>query len=296
MPRTASTFLQKQLFPKVEGFTFYGIETTHYSEAFQHLLYQDDSLFNTSAFAQIADKIRSHDAILSNELFVGQSVYLNSTTRSRTARRLKHFFPDAEIVLLLRNQVSLLQSLYAIGVYSGYTSKPEGFIRFPDIESTVENPMYPTFTEVENTESYKYSSLIELYQSLFTKVHTSLFEDFKANPAAFTERLCDKLNLKKTIIQTPEKLVNKSLSARQIRLNRTLNQFKPLLSKSRFGSWLFGVKLRFIEHQMGGEKPFRFSPDLTEKIKHTYRDENRKLAEVIPELRDSDRFKSDYLY
>src|SRR5690554_2825265 len=109
MPRTASTFLQREFFPHVSNFEFYGVDRTQYSEVFQKILYQDDSCFNADEVAAALKPISNKDAILSNELFVGQSLYLHSTNRSRTARRLKQFFPDAEIVLMLRNQLSLLE-------------------------------------------------------------------------------------------------------------------------------------------------------------------------------------------
>lgn len=295
MPRTASTFLQREFFPKVNGFTFYGVDTTHYSDAFERLLYQDDSLFSKVEFEKTATEIRSKNTIISNELFVGQSLYLNSTNRSRTARRLRQFFPEAEIVLLIRNQVSLLQSLYTIGIYGGHTCTPEEFIRFSDGKSTIENPLYPTFAEAESTESYKYSVLIGLYQSLFTKVHVFLFEDFKPNPAAFAERLCIELNLEKVEITAPKNKVNRSLSARQIKLIHRLNRFEPLINRGRFGRWFFGAQLRFIEHRKGGKKPFVFSPELQKKLKNTFREDNRKLGEILPDLNDSGRFDSEYL-
>lgn len=295
MPRTASTFLQREFFPKVSGFTFYGVETTQYSDPFQRLLYQDDSLFDVSEFEKTAAKIRSHNAILSNELFVGQSLYLNSTNRTRTARRLQQFFPDAEIVVLLRNQVSLLQSLYAIGVYSGHTCSPQDFIRFSDVESNAEKPLYSTFAEAENTESYKFSHLITLYQSLFPKVHVLLFEDFKTNPAAFAERLTTLLQLEKIALLDSDKRVNKSLSARQIKLVKRLNHYKPVLNRGQFGKWLFGFKLRFIEHQLGGTRKFKFSYSLQKKLRNYYLEDNHKLANMLPQLKESDRFTDGYL-
>lgn len=296
MPRTASTFLQREFFPKIEGFTFFGVETTHYSDAFQRLLYQDDSLFDEVAFEKTAAEIRSQNTILSNELFVGQSIYLNSTNRSRTARRLQQFFPDAEILIMLRNQVSLLQSLYTLGVYGGHTCTPEEFIRFSDAQSKAKYPLYPTFTDAEISESYKYTALIDLYQSLFTKVYVFLFEDFKSDPVAFAERLCSELNFEKVEITAPKTKVNSSLSSRQIKLTRILNRFEPLINHGRFGRWLFGVKLRFIEHRMVGKKPFSFSTELTEKLKNYFREDNRKLDKALPELRNSVRFESEYFY
>lgn len=295
MPRTASTFLQREFFPKIEDFKFYGVESTQYSQAFQCLLYQDDSLFDEEEFEKTAAKIRANNAILSNELFVGQSLYLNSTNRSRTARRLKQFFPDAEIVILLRNQVSLLQSLYAIGVYSGHICSPEEFIRFSDMESTVENPLYSTFAEAETTEAYLFSHLIALYQSLFPKVHVLLFEDFMINPVAFAERLTTILNLEKVALSASEKRVNKSLTARQIKLVKRLNLYKPVLNRGRFGKWLFSYKLRFIEHRLGGTGNFKFDKPLRQKLRNYYLSDNRKLQKMLPHLSESGRFAEAYL-
>lgn len=295
MPRTASTFLQQEFFPKVEDFQFYGVDTTQYSAAFQRLLYQDDSLFDKSEFEKTAAEIFSENAILSNELFTGQSLYLNVTNRSRTAKRLHQFFPEAEIVLVLRNQVSLLQSLYAIGVYSGHTCKPEAFIRFSDEVSTVENPLYPTFAEAENTETYKYTPLVKLYQSLFTKVHVLLFEDFKVDPTAFAERLSEILKIAPINISKPQKKVNRSLSARQIKVTRGINRLKPILYRGEAGRLLFGKSIQTIEHKLSGKESYRFSDALREKIVKTYAADNRELMDVLPEYNDSETFKRNYL-
>jgi len=295
MPRTASTYLQQEFFPKVNGFKFYGVGITQYSDAFQRLMYQDDSLFDEGSFEETAAEIRSQNAILSNELFVGQSLYLNSTNRSRTARRLKKFFPEAEIVLLVRNQVSLLQSLYAIGVYSGHTCTPEEFIRFSDSASTAHDPLYPTFAEAENTESYKFTYLIELYKACFSTVHVLLFEDFKVDPAAFAERLCDMLEIEKLAITAPDKKVNESLSQRQIKLIRRLNRYKKVLKRGEFGGRIFGYKLRFIEHYLHGKEKFQFSKKLQAELGNTFIADNQKLTNLLPHLKDSGRFTKDYL-
>lgn len=295
MPRTASTYLQREYFPEIEGFEFYGVETTHYSDAFQRLLYQDDSLFDENLFEETAAQIKGHNAVLSNELFVGQSLYLNSTNRSRTANRLKKFFPEAEIVLLLRNQVSLLQSLYAIGVYSGHTCSPEEFIRFSTSGSTIESPLYPTFTEAENTESYKFSPIIELYKANFPKVHVLLFEDFKVDPLAFAERLSNTLKVENRASSIAAQKINQSLSSRQIKLTRRLNRYKPVLKRGKFGKWLFDYKLRFIEHYISGNKPFRFNESLIKKLKDEFQDDNKKVIKLIPELGESDTFEKNYV-
>lgn len=296
MPRSASTFLQREFFSKVEDFSFYGVDITHYSKAFQRLLYQDDSLFDQVEFEKTAAELRSGNAILSNELFVGQSLYFNSSNRSRTARRLQHFFPDAEIVLLLRNQVSLLQSLYSIGVYSGYTCTPDEYIRFSDSVSTVKEPLYPTFSEAESAESYRFAPLVSLYQSLFENVHVLLFEDFNADPKDFINRLSEKLALKEMEVISVAEKVNRSLSAQQIKYTRWLNGFKPLALRNRFGGAIFDSSLRFIEHRSVANKHFEFSKPMVAKLKETFRDDNLRLQELIPGFADSEVFKKHYLW
>ena len=294
MPRTASTFLQREYFPHVSDFEFYGVDRTQYSDVFQKILYQDDSCFNVEEIRAELKPITEKNAILSNELFVGQSLYLHSTNRSRTARRLKQFFPNAEIVLMLRNQVSLLESLYSIGIYSGMTLDPEGFIRFSDIPSSLDNPSYPTFEEAETTEGYYFSNLVELYKALFLNVHVLLFEDFKSGPAPFAQTLSQRLNLKTSPIKNPEKRVNKSLSARQIKLIRRLNFYKLVLNRGALGKRIFKFKLRFVEHYISGNQRFKFDDLLSRKLKDTFREDNEKLMVLLPELRDSEVFKKKY--
>ena len=294
MPRTASTFLQQEFFPNVSDFEFYGVDRTQYSTVFQKILYQDDSIFNPLEIAAELKFILEKNTILSNELFVGQSLYLSSTNRSRTARRLKQFFPDAEIILLLRNQVSLLESLYSIGIYSGMTLNPVDFIRFSNEPSSIDHPLYPTFTEAETTEAYYFSNLVALYQSLFSEVHVLLFEDFKSGPASFAERLNHMLHLKTAPLENPEKRVNKSLSSRQIRFIRRLNLYKPVLNRGSFSKRIFGFQLRFIEHNISKGQHFNFDAILTRKLKETFNDDNAKLMNLLPELRNSETFRKEY--
>jgi hypothetical protein len=295
MPRTASTYFQQALFPQLPGFRFFGVERTHYSAVFQRLLFQDDSLYREDEMAEALRECRESNCFLSNELFVGQSLYLNGTTRSRTARRLQSLFPKAEIVLVIRNQLSLLQSLYALGVYSGYTVKPENYLRFMD-GSSAERPLYPTFDQAEILESYLYSALISLYQSLFEKVHVFLFEDFVQGPQAFAERLCDSLTLPHVDLKQELGPINRSLSGKQVRRIRKLNSWKDLLCQNKIGQSIFNRRLRRIEYSATGGKPFSFDAELSEKVQRFFWEDNKRLREMQKDLGDSGVFREHYLW
>ncbi len=295
MPRAASTFFQKELFPYVEGFRYVGVDETQYSDHFQKLLYQDDSVYDAPSVEAAITRTQDENILLSNELFVGQSLYLNGTNRTRNAKRLSAIFPNAEILLVLRNQADLLQSLYSIGIYSGHVMKPEDFIRFSDEPSTNENPRYPTFNPSESTEIYRYTELISLYKGLFPKVHVVLFEDFAANQRDFVSRLLTDLSLLLNREIPFSDKVNRSLSARQLNFFKILNRWAPLVNRGKFGNGIFRMKQRFIEKQMAGGEAFTFDSEMREKIKNTFRSDNELLAELIPGLKGNEHFKAKYL-
>lgn len=295
MPRAASTYFQKVVFPKIEGITFLGIDTAHYGHTFQKIMYQDDSAFNLEEIRKELDTLCGKTTLISNEVFVGQSRFMSSSNRTRTADRFRLLFPDAEILIVLRNQASLIQSLYAIGVYAGYTGSENDYVKFT--ESSAHNPStpenYPSLEEGEATGQYFYTELIKTYTDRFQKTHVVLFEDFKDNPKRFLSELSDKLELKFDEIQDLKK-VNSSLSKLQIRLLRTLNLWKPLLQSTQFGRYIFNVKIRFIEHTLKGKTPFRLDKGLRDKLKNHYRQDNQKLVHDLPEINESRNFEKFY--
>ena len=290
LPRTASTFLQRQVFPKIQGFNFFGVNTAFYSEPFQKLLYSDESLYKHQSRDQLI-RSESENIFLSNELFCGQSFGMNATNRTRTALRLKQSFPGAEIVLVLRNQLSLLESLYAIGVYSGIHKKPEDFLVFED-----KVPRYDTFSANEHIETYKLAPLLKLYKEHFSKVHIFLFEDFRTNPELFLKNLANTLGVNLDGDIPFRERENRSLSKRQISYFRKINRAKPILEWNKIGKSVFRQKLWFGEHVLGGKKRFHFSNTLSERIREYFKEDNLELAKAIPNLGKSENFVKYYNY
>ncbi len=294
MPRAASTYFQKVVFPNIEGVEFLGIDVAHYNHTFQKIMYQDDAMFDIESVRKELQVLCGETTLISNEVFVGQSRFMSSTNRTRTADRFRVLFPDAEILIVLRNQPSLIQSLYAIGVYAGYTGSEHDYVKFTEsIEEDVAPANYPTLEEGEATGQYFYSELIKTYTDRFQKTHVVLFEDFKDNPDKFLGDLSDKLGLKIGAVQNQKK-VNSSLSQRQIKLLRTLNLWKPLLESTKFGRYIFNVKIRFIEHTIKGKTSFKINSNLRKKLSRHYLDDNRKLMKSQPEINASGNFEKFY--
>lgn len=279
MARAASTFLQTRVLPRVKDFRYFGVEATQYSAEFQKLMYLDDTLYDAEEIRSNPEWVGEENKILSNELFAGQSLYLASGNRTRTAHRLRALYPDGEIVLILRNQVSLLESLYALAVYSGQTARPEEYIRFSS-DSTV--PLIPSFEAGEYADSYRYTPLVRLYRDLFEKVHVFYFEDFAAEPTEALRRWLSALDLTLDGDVDHFAKINRSLSAPQLKYIRKSNHFKPLLDSTTAGRKLFRHHLRLAEHgPIAGDK-FHFPPALTARIQEEFRDDNRELMRMVP--------------
>jgi hypothetical protein len=306
MPRNGSTLLQQQVFPRIVGFKYHGLERTHYSAAFQQMMYQDDSLFDADAFKRASHDLSSSNAILSNELFVGQSLYVNATNRSRNFARLAAAFPEGEAVLVLRNQEALLRSLYCLGVYAGHVERPERFVQFVEARSGKRSAKderieeltahaYATFSPSEQVENYRYTPIMSALHAHFRKVHVFLFEDFQSEPQTFINDFAERLQIEIQGRPAFDTKVNRSLNARQISLLRKLNPWKPLMDKSKIGRALFRRKLQFIERHAGGERPFKFSPAMEERLKQYFHADNEQLLSNLPQLDLKGNFSKHYL-
>ncbi len=285
MARAASTFLQNRVFPLVRDFRYFGVDTTQYSDPFQKLLYLDESLYRPKEILRSAAAAMETNKLLSNELFTGQSLYLVSGNRTRTATRLKEIYPNAEIILILRNQVSLLESLYALAVYAGHTQTPEEFIRFGH-RSSIGSPAIPSFEAGEYLPAYRYSPLIKLYQKLFSKVNVFLYEDFKKSPAQTLDGWLSDLELTVTGEIDFTTKINRSLSSSKLGYIRRFNRMKPLLTATSAGSALFRKNIQFAEHGPLTGKKFHFDPLLVERIQHEFCEDNKELQRMVPELNE----------
>lgn len=273
MPRAASTFFQRKLFPQVKGFHTISVSESFHSAAYQKLLYQDESLYDAEAVKEQLHQSLRGDTIISNELFIGQSLYQCMGNRSRNAIRLAQVFPNAEIILVLRDSAELLQSLYSIDVAAGFWGSPEEYLVFPERAQS-----YPTFRQAEYVEGYRYAPLIELYQSLFERVHLFFYEHFKAEPQdylAYMQR-CLQWRLQGDI-QVNER-VNAGLSAFALVRMRRLNRLKPLLGQHAWTGQLLRWRERGLRKNSAVQSSFHFPPVLAEQLKRYFAEDKLQVA------------------
>jgi len=98
----------------------------------------------------------------------------------KAALRLHETFPEAKVIIVLREQVSSIISSYRFFIQAGYVKDVESFIN-----SSIVNPSGASYSRIDHLY---YDKIISLYYDLFGEgnVKVLLFEMLKENPL----RLC----------------------------------------------------------------------------------------------------------
>ncbi|MCP4316283.1 MAG: sulfotransferase [Hyphomicrobiales bacterium] len=261
--KTASTYLQKQIFVQSKQRTLLTRPYTQYNKAFNQLLFADDTLYCKNNLQEELKKIGAERLLLSDEAFSGCPIPLHYVNRSLIAHRLADLFPNAEIVLFLRDQRDFCTSHYSSYVKMPYgLNSFEEFMHVPDESYEYEdskdnrppaslNSLYYNINDYcQSLDGLLYTRIIALYERLFPKCHVFLFEDMVGQPEETTKRLgaiCGE-----DFEYRPAK-ENISLSSRDLLKIRRRNLV------NRIGGKVFKGTLRAL---------YKFYPDLrTEDIK-----------------------------
>ena len=173
-----------------------------------------------SSFLQleIFPKIRNKNlCILSDESLIGRVFKKDISDMEPIALMLKRLYPDAKIMIGIRDHKSILKSLYSQYVKEGGNLGYEEFL-----------------DEKINMERLNYKKWIDLYKKLFgeKKVWVYNFEDFKKDIDKVLQDMCKFIGC-----EVPKYDKNKRYATRwtdrQIKLCRMAHKY-PWLYKPRF--------------------------------------------------------------
>ncbi|MBI9074128.1 MAG: hypothetical protein JEZ02_01870 [Desulfatibacillum sp.] len=221
LPKCASTSLQQNLFSKHPDIEYWGIPWKEDRiTSLMACLHQHDSL----DFERVDKHVElSPDKpnVISYERFSSDF----NPDRKETAKRLKEVFGDSEVLLVIRNQVDQMESLYK--QYLRGVPKARAWCTFNEyLEACYcryfwEDPLmrsryqenFSHVTTMNRLSMLRSNDLVNLYSSYFGKehVHILVFEELKVNRQAFMEKLCRiiPMDLDKalTLINLPQKQV-----------------------------------------------------------------------------------------
>jgi len=192
--KTATTWLQNEFFPKIENIHYLAKTELEYPKWLIKWHYLDDY-----AFKQKSNKIRkevesllveSKPNVISSEAFTNTSVIYSQ------ANRIKDLFPNAKIIITLRDPVDVIKSHYKLDIQDG--------INFLELENYLDWNRTP-FDLFKRKSIYLpdffYDENIDYYQKLFGKNNVLIlkYEDMIDMKDKFFKALENFLDIKITL-------------------------------------------------------------------------------------------------
>ena len=211
-PKTATTYLQTMVFPRLAGSGYVDLGKEAYARLFSSLIDDDDTIFDAD---RTATDIWQHagsqaNALLSHERLTGADYRSGFVNRTQIAHRLKRVGFD-RVIITIRNQFDVLESAYKQHVRSG------GVLRFRDYLSLdSESPRYL------HPRYFDYGLAYDLYATLFGSANVLVLQYEDMAEPRFAAALT-------AFLGTPEASVswarpaNESLSVEKTAVLRVLN-------------------------------------------------------------------------
>jgi hypothetical protein len=226
-PKALSSWLQKHLFKPEQGF----INALDSLRTTLSVIDPTPFCFNeTAAIRFIEETLAKHPErhrltpVCSAEALIGNP-YCGGYNAKQNADRLKQLFPDARILLIVREQKQLMRSLYKTLVVWG-------------MPHTIKRLLYPRDTSLApqfNLDFLRFDLATAYYQHLFgaDNVLVLPYEAFEQDPHAFVMRILQHAGREPT--EAFKKLPwKKRLNANQPLLNLYLQRLLNLLLSSPF--------------------------------------------------------------
>jgi len=303
LPKTGSSWLQRLVFPVIDDLTFITRPHTMLSDNFNQLQFGDDQVFSIERLREevygLGEKTDSKSILISEETFTGMPKYA-FLNRSMIINRLAEAFPEAEVVLVLRGQRSMLESMHPQSIKTKWNvgQLDESYLWVPQKKYTDElgetlgpkdvklNYAYFNHKTKLHQDNFNYYNLVKHFKSKFKIVHVLLFEDLKKDNVSYLQRICDILNIKVNE-KVEYKVVNK-------KLHPIRRRYKLAYNIALFT----GIKNTILRTIMTGFF-FLFASNREKTIfndqdyKRFYGESNKRLNEEYPEIGLS-RYSKDY--
>lgn len=257
--KSASTFLQQQVFPRLPvNYVFFAGDKRQYLDMIESDDGLDSNLIRNWVDQEIARKYptgKHPTTVLSHEELSGHPHGYKLISPITTARNLKQTFPNAKILIIVRNQLDYLTSLYTFRVaIKGYETR--SFSHF--LEEEGKKGLY---------DHLEYHHLVEFYQQLFgvERVAVIPMELLLKSPDDFYGRLFKFMGIPTQLLKNAHPA---NVSTRSIAILNFWQLFNYLFSQI-----LSLLKLVF------GEKPGNFP-----RFRSSYYDLKRKLTAALSKL------------
>ena len=285
--KTGTTWLQQRIFKALDGrfIDFCGDLDLIYRE----LIVPEIVDFSTDrvrmAFAGLMQtaKAAKRLPVISGEALAGRPFHAKFH-RAVVAQRIAETFPNAHILFTIREQTSIIRSMYGQYIRFGYSSSIHQFLQQP--------PDGSSFAPILNMDFYDYEKMIEEYRQVFApeRIVVMPFERLIADPAWAMDLLERNTGfpIPKTLPEANlEKASNPAWSALAYGAVRNLNRFvsqdarwqdrRYRFNTNAIGYWVDRITPRVLRRRMDEH----LTQTVRDKIGDYYKLSNRNASKLI---------------
>lgn len=280
-------------------------------EVAARIAFQDPFTYDAAATRDLVEGyLKPGINVITVEWFSGVIGYKSFNTLE-TARRLWETFPDATILLILRNQVDFAYSSYKQHIHQGGALSLNEYFNFKGnrIQTGFDYDSFRFDDHKMYWNSLLYSHLIKAYEPFSQKqrLRLFLFEQFRQSPQDFAVRLLEVMGIDVDLGIFDFTPINRGYGRRQIGIARFLNRLvyspynqigiKPVPWFGKTGT-LQATHVRHVlqsgfSFKLLGNKSIRHKA-MNGLIREYYMEDNRKILEHLDD-RDREIFRRSYL-
>ena len=204
MPRTGTTFLQQEIFPKIENVNFINF---YFHGGILFKMATVEKFIDIFANMEDINSYIEEDKInLISDEDIYSKIWVQEDRRLARIKRIKGFFPNAKIIFGVRDRDDLLKSLYKKYVMDG------GILPFDVFKQNI------------NLAKLDYEEYVDYLFGLFGKqnVYIYRYEEMKKDIDSFVDGICNFLGTNVPPFENVRKNIGYSPS--QIKISLLLNR------------------------------------------------------------------------
>ena len=291
-PKNASTTLQTDVFPNIKNAFYLGrhygsnypFKSEKVSKAFYNLTMYDSIDCDLDDISTVIHEYVSQNIGEKDKLIISSESFANNMVdRGLLAERLKLIFPEAKILMLIREQINALRSMYSFLVMQRGKNINIAYGR-PSVDSfekwIVEQELFFGKSFITTLKYYEY---ISVYAELFGEENITvlLFEELVHSPQTFYRKLNvffdEDLENHLNCIDTPFR--NKGLSKRALSYYRFRGLF-PNISLSTYSPiFVNKIWLKFLNSGNQAAAKEYLPEDIESRLVSLYKKGNKSLQE-----------------
>lgn len=280
--KTATTWLQSVFFkayPDIHLINNYNEPWN--DEIIRYLVLKDRYSFDPEVFRGMVEERIDGNGLMEGVMYLISAERLSGHPfsggydREKIIRNIHSAYPNAKILITIRNQVDIIQSTYQQLVREGDMQKISELLR----QDCWKKPCF-------NLSYYDYEKMHRMYSEFFDETNLGFFffEDFVKNRERFSSQLCSFLGISERDLPEVDK-VNSSVSMKELTAIRLLNRFRkteyvPFPIFNLASRLLFNIATKIIKVLVINENNQLSHSDI-EFIKKYYSKSNLLLASKL---------------